>query len=117
MGAGLSAPFGYPAWHLLLAKPADWIGLSDDVKPLLDRCMYEEAAEVVSNALPHRFTQALRDEFSVEKLSHPIKAGAVRYLPRMCQGLVITTNFDCVLETVFEEAGHQFTAVFPGRAI
>jgi len=53
----------------------------------------------------------------LKKLRRPINAGAVHQVARIARGLVLTTNFDRVLEAAFEDASRKFEDVFPGSRI
>ena len=43
--------------------------------------------------------------------------GALGQLPKIGQGVVLTTNFDRVLEVAFEDAGSRFDEVYSGTDI
>jgi HAD superfamily phosphoserine phosphatase-like hydrolase len=117
VGAGLSADFGYPAWHKMLEDFANSAGVTAQVAPLLSAFRFEEAAEIVMNELPNQFEDSLRETFDIAKLPRPLANAAVCHLPNIARGLVITTNFDGVLEAAFEDAGRRFSQVFPGTRI
>jgi HAD superfamily phosphoserine phosphatase-like hydrolase len=117
VGAGLSADFGYPSWNKLVNDLADEAGLSAQVSSHLRNNNFEEAAELVAEALPNTFDDTLRDIFDAEKTSRPLSRSAVCSLPLLSTGLVITTNFDAVLEMAFEDAGLPFRQVFSGTQI
>lgn len=118
VGAGLSFEFGYPGWSKLLGDLADQAGLRVEVNGLLaDGNKLEEAAERLATTLPNLFDETLRRIFDQRKLPRPLGKGAVRHLPAIARGLVLTTNFDRVLEAAFEDAGRQFSQVLPGSRI
>jgi phosphoserine phosphatase len=120
IGAGLSTDFGYPAWHHLIqgiAAQAAQPKLSSKVDSLLSNSRFEEAAEAVNRHLPNLFDDTLRSTFDIAKLQRPIRRGAVRHIPNIAKGPVLTTNFDHVLEAAFEDAGRPFAQVFPGSRI
>ncbi len=117
IGAGLSIDFGYPSWNKLLEGLAGQAGLTDEVKKLLARHRFEEAAESISTTLPNLFDDALRLTFDHHQLKRPIKRGAVRYVPLIACGPVLTTNFDRVIEAAFEDSKRPFAEVFPGSHI
>src|ERR1700731_1460947 len=105
VGAGLSANFGYPGWKKLLQGMAGRLNLRQQVDDLLDQNHYEEAAELVQNDRPGVFTDTLCQVFDHKKLPRPLGKGAVRHLPRLAKGPVLTTNFDRVIEAAFEDVG------------
>jgi hypothetical protein len=45
VGAGLSAPFGFPTWHSLLEQLSTSLGMEGEIKSLLEASQFEEAAE------------------------------------------------------------------------
>src|SRR5215207_4692192 len=51
VGAGLSAPFGFPQWTKFLLEAATPVGLTDPIQTLMNAGKYEEAAEDVLTAL------------------------------------------------------------------
>jgi HAD superfamily phosphoserine phosphatase-like hydrolase len=117
VGAGLSLEFGYPSWGALLEELAHQAGLTGQVKERLAISAFEEAAEAVAKALPGVFDDTLKRSFDHEKLSRPLNRGAVRYLPSIGRGLVLTTNFDRVLEAAFEDGDKAFDEVLSGSQI
>lgn len=118
VGAGLSIPFDFKGWGTFLldqAKDTKNPALVAQVQTLLEVGDYEQAGDVVISALGHRaFLNAIDDEFGDAKLQGKPLIGAVSVLPRLAPGPVITTNFDHVLERVFEHAGKQFERVVWG---
>jgi phosphoserine phosphatase len=117
IGAGLSADFGYPPWHRLIEDLAESAGFGSDVATLIAEDKFEEAAELVYSAMPNQFDDALRETFRHDGLERPLPKGAVRHLPGIGRGIVLTTNFDCVLEAAFEDAHRSFSQVFSGARI
>src|ERR1035437_6508033 len=119
IGAGLTAPFGFPAWHELLERSADSLNIGNEIKPLLAQNMFEEAAEHLSKNYDNYFDEILRHNFREEDIPRPIKHHAIRFLPRISRGVVITTNFDRMLEMVYSDNGRPFPSgkVFPGGRI
>ncbi|MCI0476060.1 MAG: SIR2 family protein, partial [Anaerolineales bacterium] len=112
VGAGLSIPFGFKGWGAFLidqAQATKNAALIARIQALLDAGEYEQAGEEVFVARGHRnFLNALETEFGDAKLQGKSLDGAVSVLPRLAPGPVITTNFDHVLERVFEQAGKPF---------
>jgi HAD superfamily phosphoserine phosphatase-like hydrolase len=117
VGAGLSLEFGYPSWSKLLEDLGQQAGLAAQVQPLLAKGGFEEAADLVHKALPGLFDDTLKTTFHHDKLTRPIDRGAVRHLPFIGCGLVLTTNFDRVLEAAFEDAGKRFGEIVSGSQI
>jgi len=117
VGAGLFIEFGYPSWSRFLEICAERFGLGSAVKSHLAAGQFEEAAETLAERYPNAFDDYLRERFAEENLHRPVTGGAVCYLPQIVRGPVLTTNFDHVLETAFEDAGRRFGRVFPGSHI
>ena len=109
VGAGLSIPFGFKGWQQFLLAQAGPPEVKAKISERLDRGEYEEAAEELLESMGRfDFQDALNIEFGEKKLSDVKVQGAVAYLPRLASGPVITTNFDRVLEKIFEESGARF---------
>jgi tetratricopeptide (TPR) repeat protein len=119
VGAGLSVPFGYKSWTAFLLEQAAAAGITEAIKSLIDKGDYEEAGERVREGRGSvTFDTALEAEYSVGKLKGKLLTeGAVARLPLMFDGPVVTTNFDRVLETVFEMAGRPFEQVAWGANV
>ena len=117
VGAGLSAAFDYPGWKGFLQGLAKGSPILAEVDRLLSKDQYEEAAETLENYLKEKFNEAIRDTFDNERIARPLRKGAVRYLPNIARGPVITTNFDGILEAAFTDAGKDFTGFYPGNRI
>lgn len=115
VGAGLSAPFGYPAWTSMLLDFGHRARVEKEIQRLLDNGQYEEAADNLRNELgATRFEDGLREAYSDARIPAGDLGGAVAQLPSLAPGPVITTNFDRVLETIFERAGTPFKRIFSG---
>lgn len=109
VGAGLSVPFDYPDWKSFLRASADRARVTHDVEKALARSDYEGAAQRIEDAIGEpAFDRLIRQAFGRDIEPGAQLSAAVRLLPRLAPGPVITTNFDHVLETVFKEAGKTF---------
>jgi len=112
VGAGLSADlggFGFPLWSRFLHNQAKLCGKSAEVANLLQRELYEDAADLLLQARGlANFHGAIENTYGSAKLQGRKIQGAVTHLPRLAQGPVVTTNWDPVLERVFLEAGREF---------
>src|SRR5687768_13572847 len=115
VGAGLSQPFGFPQWGAFLERHAPTPRLAAAISARLTRGEYEEAAGDLQEALGAlAFEDAIRRTFGGMNAAGRLPAAAVRVLPRLATGPVLTTNFDRVLEQVFEESGRRFDDVIAG---
>lgn len=110
VGAGMSCPV-YLQWGQFLLSMASETGMTDRIQELLNHPegLFEEAAGKLWEELGNRyFFDTLEDEFSPRKLEDASLDGAVSLLPILAQGPVITTNFDRMLEEVYDRAGLSF---------
>ena len=109
VGAGLSIPFGFRGWQEFLLARAQNSILREKILQRIAQGEYEEAAQDLLDSLGDLdFRDALTIEFGEAKLAAVSLKGAASYLPRLASGPVITTNFDRVLEKVFEDSGARF---------
>lgn len=117
VGAGLSA-FLYPCWEDFLNRSASNLHPAEktEVQSLLTSHRYEEAAGIIEESRGDKFRQDILKAFGEQKLKSPeaiseLKNQAVYILPELFQGLVLTTNFDRILEHSYELRGKRFKAV------
>jgi tetratricopeptide (TPR) repeat protein len=109
VGAGMSRPFGFPEWGQFLREQARSVGAEAAISARLTKGEYEEAAEDLHEALGAlSFEDGIRRTFGAHDIRGRLPDAAVRALPEFATGPVLTTNFDRVLETVFQEAGQPF---------
>jgi len=109
VGAGLSIPLGFPGWTEFLLEQGQSAGIKKEIENRINAGEYEEAAEDLLNALEGR---AFQDNFKYAYGDRNLKKkeldGAVSLLPQLASGPVITTNFDHVLENIFEKYNCRF---------
>lgn len=118
VGAGLSIPSGYPSWTAFLYQCCDESGIDEsELTQLLRDGLYEEAAQLLHDDMTSPvFNELLDSTFDVEKSIE----GAIHYLPYIFNDKhVLTTNFDTVLERVYENKERAFNAgsVKSGRSL
>jgi SIR2-like domain len=121
VGAGMSAgikvagdPMRMPQWGELLMGLAAGRRIEHGVTELVDKGDFESAASLVDKDRPGILPLSVRDAFDTKVLSEYLTTGALSYLPFLASGPVITTNYDRVLEQVFEAAGSAFESVIFG---
>lgn len=86
------------------------------VKKDLKASKYEEAAQKLVDTLPReKFRDIFEARFGDGVLKPKSMTGAVALIPKISYGPVITTNFDHVLERVFQSAGCPFDVVVWGE--
>lgn len=121
VGAGLTA-FAYGSWNNILKQLSGFL-ISKKTKERFNELLrendYLEAAEFLEKELgSYNFQHDLMHLFSRKKFiekKEELQTQAIWLLPDMFQNLVITTNFDAVLEYVYQERGLEFeTALRPG---
>ncbi|QLH37860.1 MAG: SIR2 family protein [Defluviicoccus sp.] len=121
IGAGMSAavkvagdPMRMPQWSELLLGLAEGRQIEDNVTNLITKGDFEAAASLVDEDRPGVLPKSVRDAFDREVLSEYLAVGALSYLPFLAEGPVITTNYDRVLEQVFDAAGCKFESLIFG---
>ena len=78
VGAGMSVPFGFPAWRPFLESQAPEATVRQHVVNLLDQGLYEEAAETLLKAQGESaFQAALEHAFGEHQLPNPLPAAAI----------------------------------------
>ncbi|HEX8802346.1 MAG TPA: SIR2 family protein, partial [Terriglobales bacterium] len=90
------------------------------IKNRIAAAEYEEAAsDLLEQLQARRFQDLLAQKFGAE-VSEIIRTrrldGAIAELPKFPSGPIVTTNFDRVLEAVFEKAGKPITAFWHDQA-
>jgi hypothetical protein len=112
VGAGLSVPSGYPGWTAFLKQRIRETAISpDDFNQILRAGQYEEAAQMLSDALGPAFNEAVENAFG---RSREI-SGCVQLLPHVFDSCVITTNFDNVAKRCYEAEGKPFSEELSGE--
>jgi hypothetical protein len=106
VGAGMSIGFGdgYEPWGRFLITMATE-GTRGEVENLVSQYKYEEAAELICSTRPGHIELEFDRRYHVGRLPRPLPKLPARYLPRIARSLVVTTNFDRVVETYFN--AHQ----------
>ncbi len=114
IGAGMSAGAGCPSWKGYLLDRCKEANL--DLKAMQRRLDADGDFEGVMNDVVttlgvRRFNRDFERDFKAPREI----VGAVRLLPGVFGGSIMTTNFDRVLETVYSEAGLPFEEKISGR--
>lgn len=116
VGAGLSKPMGFPLWGSFLeGLTADYPAALDQVKDYVAAYRYEEAAQCLLDRMGEDvFSEAIQSTFGSR---HKTLKGPVQLLPFIFTRGCFTTNFDYVLDRVYEDNGHNFKAEFSGARL
>ncbi len=105
IGAGLSIPCGKKSWPAMLldiGQRSNRID-QDKFKEVLDSGDYIEAADIIASGSSEQL-----DEYIKLSLSDATPCGAVMHLPDIASECIITSNLDCILESVYHEKGKPF---------
>ena len=118
VGSGMSEPTGMPTWRKFLretTKRTQGFKVAD-LKAYLTAGNFEEAASRIFGAMPPQlFNECFESNFTI-KPSQTID-GAVRLLPFLFESIVITTNFDCILEDVYTADCKTFQEILHGTDV
>lgn len=116
VGAGLSRPTGFPLWGAFLkGLTAEYPAISDQVRGHLAAYRYEEAAQVILDRMgPDVFAEAVQNAFGsrIRTLKGP-----VQLLPLLFRRGCLTTNFDYVLNRVYEASDCRLKGEFAGARL
>lgn len=112
VGAGLSSSLGFPTWGNALKEIINRLEDIDlsHVLRMIDTYKYLEAAEILLEQDDTQFYNYITEKFSLRRdwgKENIVKA-ALQLLPEISSGCVITTNYDKVLEKVFEYSSKPF---------
>lgn len=118
VGAGLSAEFGFPQWRYFIEKTAELLEdsvLKKEVENLINEGNYETAASKAYNAIgsDYRFIQYGKGTFDHLPEDFNYLNSAVGILPRIFSGLIITTNYDRVLQQVYTDSFRYIDTIKP----
>jgi len=114
VGAGMSKSAGLPDWREYLLRLCDDAGL--DVAAMRERLDAQADFEGAMNDIVQRLTINRFERDFERNFSIPDEvSGAVALLPKLFDCSVITTNFDRVLERVYENDGKAFEEKVAGR--
>lgn len=114
VGAGFSIPCGFPGWRQLLEDEARRIDALPRVRAFIANGEFEAAASLLLEESGAGAFSARLDALFGPRSRAPRLRGAVRLLPLLRSGPLITTNFDSVIEAAFEQAGQRIHSVVRG---
>jgi len=104
IGAGMSA-FTYPSWGILLEQIGAENGLLKEVKEFLTEGLFEKAASFLENRLAvNEFRNKLEKTFDPIRLenNNNLIPDYYRAIPKIFPGNIITTNFDRMIEILYQ---------------
>ncbi len=116
VGAGMSKPSGFPMWGGFLKELAhNDAPVLDKVEQAIEEGRFSDAAQVISDDLDENMlAEQIENYFGLNVFT---PAGPVHLVPELFKWGCITTNFDHVLEKVYEQNERSFDAVFSGTNI
>lgn len=118
VGSGMSQPTGMPLWSDFLRQSCQHAKgyRITDLNQHLKSGLYEEAASAIFGAMPDRlFDDCFMRSFTLR--SESLISGPVLLLPKLFDSIVITTNFDRVIEETYATNNTHFQAVLDGQNI
>lgn len=115
LGAGMSSPSNYPLWGAALKEILGRIDGLDTaaMEAKLANFEYFEVAQELWNAENAQVKSYIRNKFADGNLGDEGPVGAINLLPELCEGCIVTTNFDPLVEKVVGR-GH-ITGYMHGR--
>ena len=129
VGAGLSKPCNFPLWGEAirkLVKKLEGVSVSEqraaqpalayleEVKQYISEWNYLEAMELLYANNKTHVDSFVRDMFELS--ANPVISGPVVLLPKICDGCIVTTNFDEVIETVFIKERKSLKVLLPSTS-
>lgn len=117
VGSGMSVPSGLPTWTGLLEKIRGFTNVTTkELGALLKEFKFEEAVETLSQGANARlFNERIEHELRLRE-GEPV-SGALKLLPALFPGVVITTNLDQLLEAHYTKCGLTFEAILVGTSL
>ena len=116
VGAGMSRPSGFVMWRQFIEDVARIdAGLLQSVQDRMNQGDYEGAAQCICDAQnENRLAEQIENYF--DRQYFDIR-GPVRLLPELFRLGCVTTNFDRVLEKIYEETGLEFVTSYAGQQV
>ena len=117
VGSGMSVPSGLPTWADFLKRVAGFVQRDESEVERLIRCSdFEEAADLLFGSMNWRLF-AERVEHDLRITDSTVINGPICLLPGLFPRLVITTNLDNVLETLYQLCGLPFGRTLSGKGL
>jgi hypothetical protein len=102
IGAGMSGSSGYPLWGKALKEISERIDDldSDEIDTKLSAYEYFDVAQMLWEAESAQVKSYIRNKFSENQLSAEGVIGPINLIEALCDGCIVTTNFDGLIEKV-----------------
>ena len=112
IGSGMSKPSGMPMWTPFMQTLADESNIRAKIDRLVQKGEFEKAATAVESKLTKRlFDRRIKETFNA---SSATIEGPVWFTPYVFGNIVITTNFDNILERTYNSSGKPFNDIIYG---
>ena len=117
VGSGMSAPSKLPTWAAFLKKVGEFAQCDlSELELLIRSSAFEKAADLLSTSMNRRLF-AERVEQDLRIVNPDVINGPVCLLPGLFPKLVITTNLDNVLETLYRLCNLPFGHTLSGTGL
>jgi len=112
IGAGMSSPTGYLKWEDFLYYLQENSTIEYTlIKDKITNGEFEEAAQILYDDMSGPiFNELLSNTYGTDKVIQ----GPVNFIPYLFNSAVITTNFDPVLKTLYDNTSNSFEEVING---
>lgn len=108
-GAGISA-WAYPLWSDLLLNLGRDFGVYDEVKNEIYKGEFENAASIIeTEAGNFDFNNKIKEKFDTNILKNKEIPVYLKKIKNIWKGTIITTNFDHVLDYIYDYKIHSLT--------
>ncbi|HIR87815.1 MAG TPA: SIR2 family protein [Candidatus Fimimorpha faecalis] len=117
VGAGFSANFGYPGWAKFLKNQAEHFYLPE-INQKLEKNLFEEAAGLLKEAVGEPMMEYIMlQEFGDHIYRNTSYDSNLEILPRLFRNLIITTNYDEVLEMLYAKVNGEIIRILTPQTI
>lgn len=114
IGAGLSIPSDFPSWTGFLWHVQKHSGVkTEELERLIQEGKFEESAQLLHDTDSGHLQEKLENCFGKELTIDEIQ-GIIRRLPDFFPDTVITTNFDDLLKTIYNDQEKNFSEILYG---
>ena len=112
-GAGVSIPYGMPTWNSFLENAELEIGGNGVIKEAMDNWDLPKAAQLLEDFNKSKFEEIITATFSHKKIESKL-VGTGSIFPFLPFQYIVTTNFDYVIEGIYQISGHALKPVIYG---
>lgn len=106
IGAGMSASCGLPTWGGYIENQLRRMGMeTDEAAKAVSAGNFEDLVDKIVEDGVGVFERRFIDAFATAKY----ESSSLKVLPKLFLDVVATTNYDTVLESIFKDAGFEFS--------